>query len=80
MKASAKIALGVACAMGTGVIIGLLIAPESGEETRKRLKKTAGSWVDRLGNLLADGQGILEDVKENSKRIKEMGTEKNMHS
>jgi hypothetical protein len=33
-----------------------------------------------MGSLLADGQEMLEDVKENSKRIKEFGTEKNMHS
>jgi gas vesicle protein len=80
MKASAKIALGVACAMGAGMVFGLLIAPDKGIETRKRLKKTAGSWVDRLGNILADGQDILEGVKENSTSFKELGKEKAMHS
>ena len=70
MKGTTKITLGVLGALAAGVAIGLMIAPEKGSETRKKMKKKAESWVDQLGNVLSDGKELMEDVKENSRQLK----------
>jgi len=70
MKGTAKVTLGILGALAAGVTIGLMIAPQKGSETRKRLKKKAESWADQLGNVLSDGKKLMEDVKENSKHLK----------
>jgi len=51
MTTRGKIALGILGAAAAGVVIGLLIAPEKGSETRKRIKRTTGTWVDNVGHL-----------------------------
>jgi gas vesicle protein len=76
MKGSAKITLGILGALAAGVTIGLMIAPQKGSETRKRLKKKAENWVDQLGSVLSDGKKLMEDVKESSKHLKSVVEEK----
>jgi gas vesicle protein len=76
MKGSTKITLGVLGALAAGVAIGLMIAPEKGSETRKRIKKKAEKWVDQMGEVLSDGKKLMEDVKENSKNLKKAAEEK----
>ena len=56
MNTKSKIALGVLGAVAAGVVIGLLMAPEKGTETRKKIRKTAGGWVDSLGHLFTEGK------------------------
>jgi len=70
MNTTSKIALGVLGAVAAGVVIGLLLAPEKGTETRKKIKKTAGGWVDSLGHLFSDGRHEAEAVTDKNK-IKE---------
>jgi gas vesicle protein len=53
MTTQTKIALGILGAVTTGVIIGLLIAPDKGSEVRKLIKNKAGSLGDSLGQLLS---------------------------
>lgn len=48
-----KIILGIFSAAAVGAIIGLLTAPERGNETRKRLRKTTGKWVDSMGRIFS---------------------------
>jgi gas vesicle protein len=48
-----KIILGIFSAAAVGAIIGLLVAPEKGNEIRKQLKKTTGKWVDSMGRILS---------------------------
>jgi len=56
--------LGVLGAAAAGVVIGLLIAPEKGSETRKKIKNTAGDWADNLGHLWNKGKKMAEDGME----------------
>lgn len=74
MSNQSKIILGILGAAAAGVVIGLLVAPEKGVETRKKLKKTTEGWADTLGHLFQKGKDELEEVKGNLKRNKEMPT------
>ena len=62
-----KFALSVLGAAAAGVVIGLLIAPEKGSETRKRIMKTTGGWADGLSHLFVKGKEEMEDLKEDLK-------------
>jgi gas vesicle protein len=46
-----------------GVVIGLLIAPESGEELRTDIADTAGKWRNRLNKLVGKADATLDDLK-----------------
>ena len=72
---TSKLALGICGALAAGVVIGLLLAPEKGSEMRKRLKKTAGEWVDHLGNVFTHVEDEVEDVKQKARNIKTAATE-----
>jgi gas vesicle protein len=36
------------------VLVGMLIAPEKGEDIRKNIKDAVGDWTKKLGNLVVD--------------------------
>ena len=72
---TSKLALGICGALAAGVVIGLLLAPEKGSEIRKRLKKTAGEWVDHLGNVFTHVEDDVEEVKQKARNIKTAATE-----
>ena len=75
MSSTSKLALGICGALAAGVIIGLLVAPEKGSEMRKKLKKTAGEWVDHLGNVFSQVEDEVEEVKQKARNIKTAATE-----
>lgn len=60
MTKGSRIALAIAGAAAIGAIIGLLTAPESGNEIRKRVKKTTGKWVDSMGRIFTRHKNDLE--------------------
>ncbi|HTJ50936.1 MAG TPA: YtxH domain-containing protein [Cyclobacteriaceae bacterium] len=62
MKNSGSIFIGIIAAATAGVIIGMLIAPEKGEDLRKNVKDTAGDWAKKLGNLIVDGKEKLTNL------------------
>ncbi len=76
MNSSTKIALGILGAAAAGVVIGLLIAPDKGSETRKKVKETTGGWVDNLSHLFQDGKRTAEEVKDQVKQGKAAAEEK----
>lgn len=67
MTTKSKVLLGIVGAAAAGVIIGLLIAPEKGKDTRKKIKETAGDWADSLTQLWAKGKKAADDLAEEAK-------------
>ena len=65
MNTKAKIAAGILGAVAAGVVIGLLLAPDKGEETRKKFKKKAGGWADTIASLFANGKEEAEEEVKN---------------
>jgi len=61
MDTKTKVLLGILGAAAAGVVIGMLVAPEKGEETRKRIRKTAGDWADSLSHLWERGKHAAEE-------------------
>lgn len=76
MNTKAKIAAGILGAVAAGVVIGLLLAPDKGSETRKKIKGKAGSWADTIRHLFADGKEEAEEVKDKVKTGKAVAEEK----
>ena len=62
-----KIILGVIGAAAAGAIIGLLIAPEKGDDLRKNIRNTAGDWADKFSELLASGKKELGNLKSSAR-------------
>ena len=58
-----KVILGVIGAAAVGAIIGLLIAPEKGEDLRRNIRSTAGGWADKLTDLVESGKRELGNLK-----------------
>jgi len=63
MTTTSKIALGILGAVAAGVCIGLLLAPEKGNKTRKRIKDSTGAWVNSVGRLFAKGKNYVGKQK-----------------
>jgi gas vesicle protein len=67
MTTKSKVLLGIVGAAAAGVIIGLLIAPEKGKDTRKKIKKTAGEWADNLSHLWAKSKKAADEFTDEAK-------------
>ena len=80
MNTTSKVILGILGAAAAGVVIGMLVAPEKGKETRKRLKKTAEDWADSMSHLWSRGKEAAEkaarDLKEKAGYAKSAAEEK----
>ena len=46
-----KTVLAILGAVAAGVCIGLMIAPDKGSETRKKVAETTGDWADKFMNM-----------------------------
>ena len=82
MKNSGSIFIGIIAAATAGVIIGMLIAPEKGEDLRQSVRDTAGGWANKLGNLMSDGKEQFNNLKsslsENMNELKSDGKRVNV--
>ncbi|HVG43022.1 MAG TPA: YtxH domain-containing protein [Chitinophagaceae bacterium] len=68
MTTKSKIILGLVGAAAAGVVVGLLLAPEKGEEMRSKIKSTAGDWADHLTDLFANAKGEISDLAGKAKK------------
>ncbi|MEI9943357.1 MAG: YtxH domain-containing protein [Chitinophagaceae bacterium] len=62
MSTGSKILVGILGAAAAGVIVGMLIAPEKGKDTRKKIKSLASDWADNLAGLWAKSKKATEDA------------------
>ena len=61
MKTS-NLLLTVLGAAAAGVVVGLLIAPEKGTETRRMLTQKADDWKNKASDLIKTGKDYVSDV------------------
>ncbi len=57
-----KVILGIICGAALGAVAGILLAPESGEETRKRIANKAGDFKDDLAKNLNSTVSRLSSI------------------
>lgn len=70
MSTGTKVFLGILGAAAAGVAIGLLIAPEKGSETRKRIAKTTSDWADQVSNLFKNTSEEFENLKSKARGMR----------
>ena len=63
MSAKTKLVLGLVGAAAAGVVVGLLLAPDSGAATRKKISDTASDWTDHLSDLFSSAKEQVDDLK-----------------
>lgn len=63
-NSNGKILLGILGAAAAGVVIGMLIAPEKGEDLRKNIRKTADDWMDEIASLAGKGKAYFQGAQE----------------
>jgi gas vesicle protein len=70
MTTGTKVLLGILGAAAAGVVIGLLVAPDKGSETRKRIAKTTGDWADQVSSFFKNGREEFENLKDKARNMK----------
>ncbi|KQS31289.1 YtxH domain-containing protein [Dyadobacter sp. Leaf189] len=75
-----RVILGVVSAALVGAVIGLLLAPEEGSTTRKKIKKKTNSLasdlIDALERSKHDAKKAAEDLKEEGLAYKDEAVNK----
>lgn len=69
-----KVILSLLVGATAGVVAGLLLAPETGDETRTGLKKSASKLSDDLNKLLKEGKSRLASLKDQAPADSEQHT------
>ncbi|HVI46479.1 MAG TPA: YtxH domain-containing protein [Chitinophaga sp.] len=60
---TSKFLAGAIAGLTTGLVIGLLTAPDSGDETRKKIRHTTDGWKTKFNGLVGRGTEDLSDLK-----------------
>ncbi|HEY5915811.1 MAG TPA: YtxH domain-containing protein [Chryseolinea sp.] len=63
MNTTAKVIVGIVAAAAAGVAIGMLIAPEKGDELQKKISDGARSWLSELAALIGTAKNVAEEKK-----------------
>jgi gas vesicle protein len=61
-----KTTVGLVVGIAVGVCIGMLLAPEKGSDTRRKLADSAGDWMEKLKSFF----GAEEEEGTSSSRSK----------
>lgn len=69
-----KVILSLLVGATAGIVAGLLLAPETGDETRTGLKKSASKLSDDLNKLLKEGKSRLASLKDQAPADSEQHT------
>jgi gas vesicle protein len=62
MNTTAKVILGVSVAAAAGVVAGMLLAPEKGSDTQKKIRETARDWVNEFLAILSTSKEAAASV------------------
>ena len=62
MSAKTKLVLGLVGAAAAGVVVGLLLAPDSGTATRQKITSTAGGWGSHIGDLFSSAKDSVSSL------------------
>ena len=63
MNKTTRLLLGIGASIAIGAALGVLIAPEEGDETRKKLMKRARKLSGTVSDSIDQGRESLEDIK-----------------
>ena len=64
MNSTSKIVLGVLAGVAAGAALGLLLAPESGAEMRRKISEGTGDLIDEILDKASEGLDALNDLKD----------------
>ncbi|MEJ1241428.1 YtxH domain-containing protein [Chryseolinea sp. T2] len=67
MNFTNKLIIAMAAAAAAGAIVGVLLAPEKGSETQKRIITKGRDWLSSLSDLLTQGKDILNATTDATK-------------
>lgn len=82
MNSTGKFILGLLGAAAAGTVVGMLIAPAKGSETRKKMIEGAGKFAIDLANMIQSGkeaqetiadeaEGLKNDIKQRARNVEE---------
>lgn len=64
MKDNTKVLGALVLGAAAGAVLGLLFAPSSGDELRKKIKSNAGDLIDDLAEKISEGKETLSDLRD----------------
>ncbi|RZJ86980.1 MAG: YtxH domain-containing protein, partial [Hymenobacter sp.] len=59
-KDNGKVIVSLLAGATAGIVAGLLLAPETGDDARKNIRESASKWGSSLGKLVQDALGKLQ--------------------
>jgi gas vesicle protein len=69
MTDKTKLILGLVGAAAVGVAIGILLAPETGSDTRRKIADTAGGWGNSLGDLFNNAKESVGNLRRKGENL-----------
>lgn len=69
MNTNGKIVIAAAAGLAAGTLLGILLAPDKGSETRKKLNEEGKKFTDDLKDTIRKGKEKFNDIKEDFERV-----------